>query len=266
MEFESKILHVKLSKRKIHFIPNVVYSQVPTFESPNKLLLLDLLVPQFNRPMPTVIFVTGGAFIASDRSRMIQLRMRLAEADYVVASITYRTVPNAAFPAPIEDVKSAIRFLKANAGRFPIDPNQISVIGDSAGGYLTTFAAVTNGSKLFNVGDNLNQSSAIIAAVNLYGVLDPIRLRVGFAAEKDAAAANPINYITTDSAPMLLMHGSNDKMVPPVETEKLFIALKNAGVETERYIVPDADHAGAYWVQDEVLDLIVNWLDRRVQK
>ena len=261
-----KIINVELKKNKIHFIPDVVYAQVPTFETPNQLLQLDLFVPQSNRLLPTVVFVTGGAFISANRARMLQLRFKLAENGYVVASINYRTVPNSRFPAPVEDVKSAIRFLKANARKFLIDPNRIAIVGDSAGGYLTSFAAVTNGSKQFNVGDHLEQSSEIVTAVNLYGVLDPIRLKTGLVALKDADAANPINYITKDSAPMLLMHGTNDQIVPPVETEKLFDALKNVGVEAERYLVPNAGHADDYWVQDDVLNLIVAWLDRHVKK
>ncbi|MBR1580343.1 MAG: alpha/beta hydrolase [Selenomonadaceae bacterium] len=262
MSNESKVLNVELTKSKIHFIPDVVYAQEPTFETPNQLLKLDLLVPQSNRLLPTVVFVTGGAFISANRARMPQLRFKLAEHGYVVASVTYRTVPNSHFPAPVIDVKSAIRFLKAHAKKFLIDPNRVSVVGDSAGGYLTTFAAVTNGSKQFNMGEHLDQSSEIVTAVDLYGVLDPIRLGVGFVAQKDADAANPIKYITKDSAPMLLMHGTADQIVPPVETERLFNALVEAGVEAERYLVPNAGHSDDYWVQDAVIDLVIAWLDR----
>ena len=262
MSKESKVFNVEIKKGKTHFIPDVVYAQEPTFETPNQLLKLDLLVPQANRPLPAAVFVTGGAFISANRARMPQLRFKLAEHGYVVASITYRTVPNSRFPAPIVDVKSAIRFLKAHARKFLVDPNRISVVGDSAGGYLTAFAAVTNGSKQFNFGEHLEQSSSIVTAVDLYGVLDPIRLGVGFVDQKNAAAANPIKYITKDSAPMLLMHGSNDQIVPPVETERLFNALSDAGVEAERYVVPNAGHADDYWVQDAVIDLVIAWLDR----
>ena len=82
MYYESKILNVKLSKSKVHFIPDVVYSQVPTFETPNKLLQMDILQPQIKEKMPAVIFVTGGGFISANRARMPQLRMFLAEKNY----------------------------------------------------------------------------------------------------------------------------------------------------------------------------------------
>ena len=270
-QYESKILNVALSKFKIHYIPDIVYSQVPTLESPNKLLQMDLLVPQINKLMPAVIFVTGGGFISANRARMPQLRMKLAESGYVVASINYRTVPNATFPQPIEDVKTAIRYLKANAKKFNIDPKQIAVIGDSAGGYLTAFAAVTNGSTTFNVGDNLDQSSEIVAAVDLYGIVDisavsdfpqMFQSLNGIPLEK----TNPINYITKNSAPMLLMHGTADNIVSPKQTDLLFQALRSAGVEAERYLIPNANHADDYWLQDEVLKLIIEFLNGHVIK
>ena len=186
--------------------------------------------------MPVVIFVTGGGFISANRTRTPQLRMCLAEENFIVASINYRTVPNSKFPGPIEDVKSAIRFIKAKATKFNADPERVSIIGDSAGGYLTAFAAVTNGSTLFNTGDNLEQSSKIIAAVDLYGIVD-IKSVADFPQMFQSLGnipvedTNPIRYITKDSAPMLIMHGTADSIVLPQQTDLLFQALKNAGVE-----------------------------------
>ena len=265
--YESKILNVTLKKPKIHFIPDVVYAQVPTFETPNKLLQMDILQPQLNKLMPAVIFVTGGGFISANRARMPQLRMRLAEEGYLVASINYRTVPNVQFPQQVEDVKSAIRFIKAHASRLSIDVNRVAVVGDSAGGYLTAFAAVTNDSNDFNVGDNLNQSSKIVAAVDLYGMVDVKSIADNFPEiltslkNVPLESTNPINYINKNSAPMLLMHGTDDNIVSPDQTNLLFQALKSAGVEAERYLVPNANHADDYWQQEDVLDLIVAFIN-----
>ncbi len=264
MIYESKILNVTLRKPKIHFVPDVVYAQVPTFEKPIQLLQMDLLIPQVAKPLPAVIFVTGGAFISANRARMPQLRMHLAEKNFVVASINYRTVPNSHFPQPIEDVKSAIRFLKANAQKFNVDAEKIFLIGDSVGGYLTTLAAVTNDDKTFNVGDNLNFSDKIVAAVNLYGLSDLTQSDLPFITfflnGNSPAKANPINYLSKNSAPMLLMHGTADNIVAPVHTDLLFQALKSHGVEAERYLIPNANHADNYWLQDEVLDVITGFL------
>ncbi len=266
MHAESKILNVTLSKKKIHFVPNIVYAQVPTFDSPNKILQLDLLQPQSDRPLPTVVFATGGAFVAADRARMPQIRFRLAECGYVVASITYRTFPNSQLPAPIEDVKSAVRFLKAHSKKFNVDPDRIALLGDSAGAYLCACAATTHLSDRFNVGDHLEQSSEIIGAIDLYGLSDPIKVNGGFMYSPDAVKFNPINYVDKNSAPMLLMHGTNDQIVSPEQTDLLFQALRAAGVDSERYLIPGADHADEYWVQDAVFDVIVNWLARHAKR
>lgn len=264
MAYESKILNVTLKRPKIHFVPDVVYAQVPTFEKPNQLLQMDLLIPQVAGKLPAVIFVTGGGFISSNRARMPQLRMYLAERNFVVASINYRTVPNSTFPAPIEDVKSAIRFLKANAHKFNVDAEKIFLIGDSAGGYLVTFSAVTNDSTLFNVGENLNHSTKIAAAVNLFGFVD-VKSLTAFPQMLESLnvpveETNPLNYITQNSAPMLLMHGTADNIVSPAQTDLLFQALKNHGIEAERYLIPNANHADDYWQQEEVFDVIAKFL------
>ena len=295
--FESKILYVPLTRAKIHFVPDVVYAQVPTFEKPIQLLQMDLLIPQVQRKLPAIIFVTGGGFISSNRARLPQLRMHLAEKNFVVASINYRTVPNAVFPQPLEDVKSAIRFVKANAQKFNVDAEKIFVLGDSAGGYLAAFAAVTNGDEMFNVGENLHVSSKIVAAVDLYGISDLRQIASTFPVEMQnlynsagsvtslfvngvpafggadggilahpvsAERANPINYITKNSAPMLLMHGTADNVVSPAQTDLLFQALRNRGVEAERYLIPNANHSDEYWQQDEVLELVAEFLTRHL--
>lgn len=295
--YESKILNVALKQAKIHFVPDVVYAQVPTFESPNQLLQMDLLIPQVQRKLPAVIFVTGGGFISSNKARMPQLRMYLAEKNFVVASINYRTVPNSRFPQPIEDVKSAIRFLKANAQKFNVDAEKIFVLGDSVGGYLAAFAAVTNGDEIFNVGENLHVSSKIVAAVDLYGISDLTKIAATFPVELQnlynsagsvtslfvngvpafggvdggisahpvsAERANPINYITKNSAPMLLMHGTADSVVSPAQTDLLFQALKNHGVEAERWLIPNAGHADEHWQQEEVSGVITEFFMRHV--
>ena len=272
--FESKILDVRIRRPKINFVPDVVYAQVPTLQRPIQLLQMDLLIPQVKNKLPAVIFVTGGGFISSSRARQLQLRMYLAEKNFFVASINYRTAPNARFPQPVEDVKSAIRFVKAHASELNIDAEKIFVIGSSAGGYLTAFAAVTNGEKIFNVGENLHVSSKILAAVDLYGISDLSQIAADFSADVQklydsagsiaslfvngvpafggvdggisahklaAEKANPINYVTKNSAPMLLLHGMADNVVSPAQSDLLFQALRAHGVAAERYLIPNAE-------------------------
>lgn len=294
MFYESKVLNVKIRRPKVHFVPDVVYSQVSMPHLKNKLLQADLFIPQTEKKLPAVIFVTGGGFVGANKARMLQLRMHLAEKNFVVASINYRTAPESRFPSQIEDVKSAIRFFKANSQRFNIDSEKIFLIGDSAGGYLAAFAAITNDDTIFNVGDNLNQSSKVLAAVNLYGLSDLTKVAQDFPKEAqniyysagavvslfvngltdfggvdggilsnpEAQKANPINYITKNSAPMLLMHGSADNIVSPSQSDLLFQALRAQNVDAERYIIPNAGHSDDFWHQDEVFNLITDFFMR----
>jgi acetyl esterase/lipase len=297
--FESRTMEVKVVKDKVQLIPDVVYSQVASRGFQNVALKMDLLVPQNKAKKPALIYVTGGGFINANRANAIQERLRIAEAGYVVASINYRVAPTSRFPQPLEDVKSAVRFLRANAARFGVDPERIGIMGGSAGGYLAAFAAATSGSKAFDAGENLGVSSAVRCAVDLYGVSDPARIGDDFSDEvkaghrsagatealwvngsvvfggKDggiqadpeaARKANPVAYVTEKSAPMLLMHGTADTVVSPSQSDLMYQALRSKGVDAERVLVPGAKHGGEYWVQDSVVDFIIAWLDGHLKK
>ena len=122
--------------------------------------------------MPAIVYVTGGGFINANRDNGVQLRNYLAEKGYVVASITYRVAPTARFPEPLEDVKASIRYLRAHADQWHIDKDRIGIVGGSAGGYLSAFAGTTSGTRTFDKGENLQESSQVNCAVDLYGLSD----------------------------------------------------------------------------------------------
>lgn len=239
----SKVLDVKADKSEIGLISNVVYEQVPSRGYANVPMQMDILQPKTKEKKPAILFVTGGGFINANKDNGIQLRMYLAENGYVVGSISYRVAPTAKFPEPLEDVKAAIRYLKANADRFGIDPSRVGIVGGSAGGYLTAMAGTTSGTKMFDRGENLQVTSDVKAAVDLYGLSDLTQIGSDFSADVQARhrsagatealwvngspvfggrdggiladkqvaeAANPIHYISKMSAPMLLMHGTSD--------------------------------------------------------
>ena len=297
--YESEILQVNPRRLQIQSVPGIVYAQESTLDYANVPLRMDVLRPKERRNLPAVIFVTGGGFIASDRARCLQLRLRLAEAGYFVGSIQYRVTPEALFPAPLEDVKSAIRYVRAHAEQLHADPDRIGVMGDSAGGYLAAFAGITNYPTAFDKGEYLDVPSSVKAAVDLYGVSDLLHVGAGYSEEVKEyysspagipslfvngvpgfggrgggvevnrsfmEEANPIRYITEESAPMLLLHGSEDQVVSPEQTDLLYQALRKNGVEAKRYLVPGAGHAGEYWVQDEVIQRIISFFDRHLGK
>ncbi|WP_071142026.1 alpha/beta hydrolase [Acidaminococcus timonensis] len=293
--YPSKTLEVAPVKTEVKQVSGVVYEQVPSRGYPNVPMQLDLLQPQKKTRMPAIVYVTGGGFINANKDNGVQLRNYLAEKGYVVASITYRVAPTAKFPQPLEDVKASIRYLRAHADQWNIDKDRIGIIGGSAGGYLSAFAGTTSGTKTFDKGENLQESSKVSCAVDLYGLSDLSQVGMDYSPEvqqlhksagatealwvngspvfggkdggvladpKATEAANPIAYIGKNSAPMLLMHGTADKVVSPGQTDLLYQALKAKGVPAERYEIPGAAHGGVYWVQDKVLQVIGDFFDR----
>lgn len=295
----SKTIEVKIKDPKIQQISNVIYEQVPKRGFPNVAMPMDILQPQVKEKLPAILFVTGGGFVNANKDNDIQLRMHLAEHGYVVASIEYRVAPQARFPQPLEDVKAAVRFLKAHADQFGIDPNHVGVVGGSAGGYLSAFMGTSSGTTQFDKGDNLNVTSDIQAAVDLYGLSDLSQVGSDYSKEnqqghasagatealwvngspvfggvdggvlahpENVKAANPITYISKTSAPTLFMHGTADTTVSPSQTDLVYQALHKAGIPTERYLVKGAAHGGVYWEQESIFDIITNWFDKYLKK
>ncbi len=291
----SQHISVDIKTPQIKQISNVVYEQVPMRGFQNVAMKMDILQPQSDEKLPAIVYVTGGGFINANKDNDVQLRMHLAEAGYVVASIQYRVAPTAKFPQPLEDVKSAIRYLKAHADKFGIDADRVGIVGGSAGGYLTAMAGTTSGTTTFDKGENLNVSSSVKAAVDLYGLSDLTCIGDdysdevkgfhksagstealwvngspvfggkdgGILADKEAADfANPINHISKTSAPMLLMHGTADYVVSPSQTDLLFQALQKNNIPSQRYLVEGAAHGGIYWNQKEIQDIITNFFDQ----
>lgn len=295
---ESKVLDVKLTKPMVNLIPNLTYTQVQNPFGQVTQLQMDILKPNINDKLPVVLFITGGGFIQSPKENYIQQRLAIAEAGYVVASIQYRVVPQATFPGPLEDAKTAVRYLKENAKKFGIDPNKIAVMGESAGGYMSALVGTTSGTKQFDKGEYLNQNSDVQAAIDIYGLSDLTKVGDDFSKEiqeihkspsapeamwvngvavfgpggsilndlEKAKAANPITYISKDTPPFLIMHGDKDMLVSPSQTKILHEALIDKGIDSTRYIVKNANHADQYWNQKEVLDVIIDFLNKTLKK
>lgn len=298
-KFESKVINIEPTANAINLYENIPFAQGFWRGSQLYALHMDILVPAGKEPMPLIVFITGGGFIMSPKNNWIQQRMRLAEAGYVVASIEYRYAPLSKFPLPLEDCKTAIRWLRAHAGMYNIDVNRVGVLGNSAGGYLSAFVGVTNGMKEFDKGDFLDYSSDVLCAADIFGISDLTNIGMDYDEEnqkghasagatealwalgtptfggkdggilahpKEAAYASPITYVSEKSVPMLLMHGTKDTLVSPGQTDLLFQALKAKGVEAERYVVTNAEHGGAYWVQEPVMKIMVDFFDKYLKK
>lgn len=287
-------LEVPVSRPWISSIPDLTYSQVKVEGYGEIDLKMDILKPVTEHMMPAVLYVTGGRFLYCKKENNIQTRVRLAEAGYVVASIHYRTAPVSLFPAPVEDVKSAVRYLRANAGKFNIDATHIGLWGESAGGYMVTMAGTTNGTRLFDVGDNMEYSSDVAAVVDLYGVtaldhiasdfsktlqkqhaLSPAAPEALFLYGADAntnhgvtadphklSETNPMGYITDKTPPFLIMHGGRDDVMSVAESELLYEALQKQAIPSTFYYVKNAQHSGVVWEQEPIVRIIVDFFDK----
>jgi acetyl esterase/lipase len=138
---------------------------------------------------------------------------------YAIASINYRLVGTALWPAQIEDCKAAIRWLKAHAREYGYNANRLGVVGESAGGHLAAMLGTTSGTRTFDVGENLDYTSEVACVVNLFGLSDVTRepsvaARLLGSAGKDnlelVRGASPVTYVHRDEPPMLIVHGTND--------------------------------------------------------
>jgi acetyl esterase/lipase len=282
---------IQCGKSLVKTIEGVVYA--------NR-LKMDIQVPEPHGKRPLVVYIPGGGFVLAAKESASDLRTYVAEAGFVVASIQYRTTRDSAtFRDGIADVKSAIRFLRANADKYGIDADDVSVWGESAGGYLAAMTGVTNGNKAFEVGNNLDQRSDVQRVVDKFGASDLSKIADDFDvptqnatyssdnlvlyigqggdghvldAQIASTTANPVTYITSSAPPFLIFHGNQDRLVSPSQTLILHNALAAAGARSTRYVVDGAGHgdlafmgdtkSGLPWSTNEIMDLIVDFLTR----
>jgi acetyl esterase/lipase len=223
-------------------------------------LQLDLARPKSGEgPFPAVLCIHGGGFRAGTRDGYDGLCMQLAKRGYVAATITYRLSPKYKFPAAVHDTKAAVRWLRANAATYKINPDKIGVTGGSAGGHLAQFLAVTAHVPEFEgTGGNPEQSSSVACVVNFFG---PSDFTKSYGKSVDAAVvlpmwlggnletarvlhirASPLYWVTPDAAPTLCVHGTNDKYVAYEQAVWLVDRLKAAGVEADLFTLNGAGH------------------------
>ena len=287
---QTESMKVEVTEHQIDEIGGVIYSQIQSRRS-NRAMRMTLLVPRTAEKKPAIIYFPGGGFTTTDYEKFIEMRFALAKSGFVVAAAEYRVVPNK-FPAILEDGKSAVRFLKAHANAYGIDASKIGVLGDSAGGYLSQMVAVTGNEKQFDKGDNLHVDSTVQAAATLYGISDLRNIGAGFdeAIQKvhqspavteallvngvafneypgasilsdsdKALAASSLGHIKKNLPPFLIMHGTEDKLVSPVQSEQLYEALKQNGNRVTYVKVEGAAHGDTVWFQKPIIDKVVTW-------
>lgn len=229
-------------------------------------LVLDVYAPE-TRPVeliPVVVWVHGGGWRGGSKDG-VRRSLPILSHGFGLVSVGYRLSGEAVFPAAIADVKAAVRWVRANAARYGFDPDRLGAWGSSAGGHLVTLLGtaheVTEWDSIHE--ENAGVSSRPTAVCNWFGPTDFLRMndypgRIDHDAPDSPESrfiggpiqdnpektqrANPIRYVTPDDPPMLHMHGENDRAVPYNQSELLHAALQESGVQSDLYMVKNADH------------------------
>jgi acetyl esterase/lipase len=214
------------------------------------------------QPMPALVYINGSAWMTDNKDIGIPKLFLAAQHGYFCVTIQHRTSKEAVFPAQIEDAKCAVRYLRAKAKEYHIDPDQIGAWGGSSGGHLSAMLATTADHKeLEGKGGWAEFSSKIQAAVAYCPAIDfftsdwperhnqpkgPVFLLLGGDPRKDkgdlAKKASPLTYLTKQTAPILVVHGDKDTTVPPEQGKLLYDALQKAGVESSLKILAGKRH------------------------
>ena len=237
-------------------------------------------------PFPAVICIHGGGFRAGTRESFNGLCLQLAERGYVAVTVSYRLAPKYQFPAAVHDVKTAVRWMRANAEKFQIDPDRIGTTGGSAGGHLAQFLGVTSGVKKFEGdGKNAEHSSSVKCVVNFYGpsdftksydasvdAKDVLPLFLGGNLEQERhrhIESSPLYWVTPEAAPTLFVHGTKDAYVAHEQAEWIVERMKAADVEATLMTIEDGDH-GFRTSSPEVKEKIENarfkFFDKHLKK
>lgn len=239
----------------------VIHDKEVEYSNVGARMAMDIVRPKAvaSEPRPAVVLVHGGGFRRGTRQSYLPVAARLAERGYVAATVSYRLAPRHQFPAAVEDVKAAVRFLRANAQRYGIHPDRIGAMGGSAGGHLVLFLGLTpDNPALEGTGPNLDQSSRVSCVVNYYGptdftqsydksvdAADVLPLFLGGDLKHARAAhqrSSPLNWVTPQAAPVLSIHGTDDTYVAYEHSVWITERLLAAGVTAELETISGAGH------------------------
>ena len=257
---------------------------------------LDLLLPWANQHQdilgevkyPLVVFIQGSSWTTADRLAEIPQLSALSLKGFVVATVGHRSCLDG-YPAPafLVDVKTAIRFLRAHARQYSIDPDRVAVWGTSSGGNAALLVGLTAGDERFMTGEYAGESDRVKCVVDCFGPTDleammdedyaglkndpeTIFARLcGFPVSAETRERmrliSPMRYVEAgrDLPPFLILHGTGDPVVNYSQSERLFRKLIDCGYDATMYNVPDAPHEGSFW-SAALVDVVHEYLMRRV--
>lgn len=306
-----KVFDPGTKKKTLTLIDNVVYSNVKDLEGNPLELKMSILLQNGNSemrlavgeddpkedhsPKPALVWIPGGGWRGADKNLMLGEMAEFANAGYVVASIYYRSSAQGHYPDQLLDVKTAVRFLRANAQKYEIDPERVGVFGRSAGGHLSAMMAMNQDG--FDGEEWAGYSSEIQASCDMFGPVDVRALMEGEEArfsdpnfrwhrledthggaliggdpatmKERAELASPVNMVNPKMCPLQILHGDNDPIVPiEKSSEVLYQKIVSAGMEdrVEFYTFPGAGHGSREFFQDSVKKLQIEFFDRYLKR
>ena len=250
-------------------IHDVVYKKVGDRE-----IKLNLFLPvkegELVKGRPLLIYLDSGCWYSNGAGNGgIWRNIGALERGFAVASVSHRSISEAVFPAPMEDVRAAVRFLRKHAEEYGYDPNRFAVMGASSGGHLSLNLGISDEQSPWNVGDNLDVSGQVQCVVEYYGpadlkdalsrypdqCIDCIYQAVGFlrtagksddpeheAFLKKAEACSPINYVDAKYAPTMILQGTVDPLVPLSQSALMFEKLRLNNVRTQLIVSDGGVH------------------------
>lgn len=277
-------LMINITKPQYVQVSDITYAQVDSwYDHCRRDLKLDLIYPEdmSDKRYPCIVWICGGGWMRMDKSAHLSYLSTLAHQGFVVCSVEYRTSNEGCYPMQIEDVKAAIRYLKAHADRYRIDKEHFGAMGESAGGFLTCMAALDH-DKAHDVGEYLEESSGIQAACPWYPPTNLSTFKYKDAEEcaasmeslllgyntmrniKEAYNSSPVSKVTKDAPPFLIIHGINDQTVPFEQSEELYDKLIENGCDADLIALEGADHADLQFFQDELWDRIIEFFKTKL--
>ncbi|MFP6790425.1 MAG: alpha/beta hydrolase [Thalassolituus sp.] len=269
------------------YLPDIIYATYG-----ERAVTLSLLMPKqesAKSSWPLIVYVQGAAWRNQNLYQALPQLADFAHQGYIVASIEHRPSSEAIAPAQVQDIKSAIRYLRKNAEKYNIDPNRIGIMGDSSGGHLAVMVGVSEGEADFETGDNQPFSSTVKAVVDLYGPTDFLQMhkypsRIDHNAEDSPESLvvggpiqdpkyralvdlyNPLTYIEKDKKlpPFFIIHGDKDALVPFNQSVLLYTKLRDTNHEVAFYKIKGAGHGPGIWTKG-VMDRIQEFFDHQLK-
>lgn len=277
----------------------VVIRQNLPFLDPDRTERLDLYLPADRAPgtrSPAVVMIHGGGWVGGDKAaaREFNVGTMLAQAGYVCASVNYQLDPDGRWPTNLLDCKNGVRFLRAHADKYGVDPQRIGVMGGSAGGHLALMVAYTSGiDALEPASPYPAQSSDVRCVINLYGITNLLTRRrtdadgnpVGKPRDRSALIkpssdedpdlwkrVSPVTHVSPASPPTLILHGTADTTVDRNQAHELAAKLKQHGVPHELILLEGVGHSFdlTTWKRKplprDLRPVVLEFLDRHLKK